>query len=115
MTVSNELKRTRKEATVAKFKVVYNPGICLERLRKTTKNLSGYQSPGRDFNPGPPEYEAEVLNTRTRNSVKFWFQSDNNKHFIRRPVCISARGSECVGTPQATLVTMVATVTCRTP
>jgi hypothetical protein len=36
----------------------YYPGICLEGLRKTTKNLSqDNRSPGRDLNPGPPEYE----------------------------------------------------------
>jgi hypothetical protein len=42
----------------------YYPGICLEGLRKTTKNLSqNNQFPGRDFNPGPPEYEIRVLTT----------------------------------------------------
>jgi hypothetical protein len=40
----------------------YYPGICLEGLRKTTKNLTqDNRSPGRDLNPGPPEYEAGVL------------------------------------------------------
>jgi hypothetical protein len=34
----------------------------LEGLRKTTKNLSHYsQSPDRDLNSGPTEYEAKVL------------------------------------------------------
>jgi hypothetical protein len=43
----------------------YCPGICLERLRKTTKNLSqDSRSPGRGFHPGPPEYEVGVLTTR---------------------------------------------------
>jgi hypothetical protein len=44
----------------------YYPGIPLEGLKKTTEVL--YQdslSPGRDFNPGPPEYEG-VLTTRPR-------------------------------------------------
>jgi hypothetical protein len=33
----------------------YHPGIHLEELRKTTKNLSqNIRSLGRDLNPGPP-------------------------------------------------------------
>jgi hypothetical protein len=48
----------------------YYPDICLEGLRKKTKNLSQFiRSPGRDLNPGPPEYEAEVLTTRPRRSM----------------------------------------------
>jgi hypothetical protein len=48
----------------------YYPVICLEGLRKTTKNLSqDRRSLGRDLNPGPPEYEAGVLTTRPRRSV----------------------------------------------
>jgi hypothetical protein len=36
-------------------------GICLERLRKITKNVSqDSRSPGLGSNPGPPEYEAGV-------------------------------------------------------
>jgi hypothetical protein len=36
------------------------PGFRLEVLRKTTKTLSeDSQSPGKDLNPRPPEYEAE--------------------------------------------------------
>jgi hypothetical protein len=48
----------------------YYPGICLERLRKTTKNLSqDIPSMGRDLNAGPPEYEVGVLTNRPRLSV----------------------------------------------
>jgi hypothetical protein len=48
----------------------YYPGICLEGLRKTMKNLSqDSRSPGRDLNPGPLEYEAGVVTTRPRRSV----------------------------------------------
>jgi hypothetical protein len=37
----------------------YYIGIHLQKLRKTTKNLSqDSRSPGQDFKPGPPEYEA---------------------------------------------------------
>jgi hypothetical protein len=46
------------------------PGIRLEQLRKTTKNLSqDRRSAGRDLNPGAPEYEARLLATRPRRSV----------------------------------------------
>jgi hypothetical protein len=42
----------------------YYPGIRLEGLRKTTKDLNrDSQSPGRDVSPGPPEFEAGVLTT----------------------------------------------------
>jgi hypothetical protein len=48
----------------------YYPSICLNGLRKTTKNLSQYsQSPGRDLDTGLREYEAGVLTTRLRRSV----------------------------------------------
>jgi hypothetical protein len=39
----------------------YNAGIRVEGLRKTVKNLSqASRSPGRDLNPGPPEYKTGV-------------------------------------------------------
>jgi hypothetical protein len=45
-------------------------GIFVEGLRKTTKNFShDSRSPGRDLNPGPLEYKAEVLTTRPRRSI----------------------------------------------
>jgi hypothetical protein len=49
----------------------YYPGICLEGMWKTTKNL-GQESlyPGRDLNPLPPEYGAGVVTTRLRHSVR---------------------------------------------
>jgi hypothetical protein len=48
----------------------YYPGVCLEGLKKTTKSLSqDSRSLGRDLKPGPPEYEAQMLNTRPRSSV----------------------------------------------
>jgi hypothetical protein len=41
------------------------PGICLERLRNSTKNLSEDSvPPGRDSNQGPPQYEAGILTAR---------------------------------------------------
>jgi hypothetical protein len=43
----------------------YYPGIGMDGLRKTTKLLSQNSwFLGRDFNTGPPEYEAGVLTTR---------------------------------------------------
>lgn len=39
--------------------------ICLEELRKATKNLP---SPGRDLNPASPEYKAGDLTTGPRRS-----------------------------------------------
>jgi hypothetical protein len=48
----------------------YYQVICLEGLRKTMKPLrQDSQSPGRDLNPGLPEYEAGVLTTRPRRSA----------------------------------------------
>jgi hypothetical protein len=48
----------------------YYPGICLEGLRKTMKNLSqNSRCPNRYLNPGPPEYEAGVLTTQPRGLV----------------------------------------------
>jgi hypothetical protein len=50
----------------------YYPGICLEGLRKTAKNLSlDSLSLGRDMRPGPPEYDAGVLHTQLWRSVSF--------------------------------------------
>jgi hypothetical protein len=45
----------------------YRPIIYLERLRKTTKSLN-IRSPGRDLNPGRPEYEG-VSTTRGDEGV----------------------------------------------
>jgi hypothetical protein len=46
----------------------YYSRICPEDLRRTMKNLGQTsQSQGRDLNPGPPEYEAGVLNTQPQS------------------------------------------------
>jgi hypothetical protein len=43
----------------------YYPDIFLDRLRKTTANISqDSRSLNRDLKPGPPEYEEGVLTTR---------------------------------------------------
>jgi hypothetical protein len=50
----------------------YYPGICLEGLSKSMKNLcQDSWSPGLDLNPGPPEYEAGVL------TIRPWFFVDH--------------------------------------
>jgi hypothetical protein len=48
----------------------YYPRIFPQGPRKTTENLGhDSRSPGREWNPGPPEYEAGMLATRPRRSV----------------------------------------------
>jgi hypothetical protein len=56
-----------KEAVVPNLG--YCPGNCLEGLRKTTILNHGSRSRGRDFDPGPPEYEAGVITSRPWLSV----------------------------------------------
>jgi hypothetical protein len=53
-----------------------SPGICLKELRKTTINLGQYiRSPGRDFNPRLPQYDAAVLTSRLwRSEHLLWKQ-----------------------------------------
>jgi hypothetical protein len=61
--MDSELEGMWMETAVAKFKVVSR--YLLERLRTTTASLSqNNQSPGRDLDPGPLEYEAGLLATR---------------------------------------------------
>jgi hypothetical protein len=49
--------------------------ICLDELSKITKNYrQNSQCSGQYFNPGPPEYEAEVLTT-TFGAVQHQFAS----------------------------------------
>jgi hypothetical protein len=51
--------------------VRYYTGVHLEEVRNTTKNLSqGNRYPGKDLNPGLPEYWTGVLTTRPRHSEK---------------------------------------------
>jgi hypothetical protein len=50
----------------------YCPIICLEELRKTTRNLSqDSRSLGQDLNLGPSEYEAGVLTTQSQCLIMF--------------------------------------------
>jgi hypothetical protein len=66
--MNDELERMWKEAVVAKFKVLlfrHFPGGTEKNQNVSQHSLS----PGRNLNPGPPEYEAGVLTTRPRRSV----------------------------------------------
>jgi hypothetical protein len=60
--VNDALERMRKEAVVALFKVLprHLPGGTEEKQKITQDR----RSPGRDLNPGPPEYETGVLATQ---------------------------------------------------
>jgi hypothetical protein len=49
----------------------YYPGIRLEGLKKNTNSIR--MTGRRVLNPGPPEYEAGVVTTRPRRSVKVDF------------------------------------------
>jgi hypothetical protein len=65
--------RIRKEVEGSSCGLIlkYYSGICLEELKKTTKDLSqDSRSPDRDFNPGPPEYEAGMLTMRFGHALK---------------------------------------------
>jgi hypothetical protein len=54
--MSNEFERIWKEVVMPNLK--HYSCVFLERLRKITNNLSYYSwYQGRDFNPGPSEYE----------------------------------------------------------
>jgi hypothetical protein len=69
MIVDNELERSGRKRSWPNSR--YCPGICLEGLRETTKNLGqDSRSPGQDLNPGSPEYEAGELTTRPQHSVR---------------------------------------------
>jgi hypothetical protein len=49
----------------------YFLGICLEGLRKSTKNLShDSRSPAIGLNPGPPEHEAGMLIIKPGRSLR---------------------------------------------
>jgi hypothetical protein len=67
--VNDELERMWKEAPVAKFKMLSQH--LLGGTEENHENLNqDSQSPGRDLNPGPPEYEAEMLTTRPLRMVQ---------------------------------------------
>jgi hypothetical protein len=48
----------------------YDPSNCLEGLREATKTCHGSRYPCRYLNPGPLEFEAGVLTTQRRRSIR---------------------------------------------
>jgi hypothetical protein len=58
--------------------VSYSVGICMMRLRQTTKNIIRYKwLPGRDLNPRLSEYEEYMPITENRYSIAclvWWYQ-----------------------------------------
>jgi hypothetical protein len=70
----------------------YYPGIWLEGLMKTTKNLHhDSRSPGRGLNHGPHEYEAGMLHTRPRSSVGHLMLLKITKELVQRFVCLETQ------------------------
>jgi hypothetical protein len=58
--MNDELEVIWNEAVVAYFG--HYPGLCLEGVRRVTKNLNqGSRCPGRDSNRAPSEYESGAL------------------------------------------------------
>jgi hypothetical protein len=58
------------EASCRGLILSYYSRICLEELRKITRNFSqDSRSLGRDLKPGPPHFETGVLTTLPRHSV----------------------------------------------
>jgi hypothetical protein len=69
--VNDEVKEFGKRQQWPNFKSYYYPGIRLEGLKKTTETLGkGSRFLGRDLNPGSPKYEAGVLTTRPRRTMR---------------------------------------------
>jgi hypothetical protein len=70
----------------------YYSGIYFERLSKTTRNLrQDSQSPGRDFNPGPPENETRILTTRPRLRQVVFF----SEYYLGGQIKDDAIGVKC--------------------
>jgi hypothetical protein len=60
----------------------YYPGNLLEELWKTTQhNSKDSQFPGRDLNPGSPEYEAGVLTIYSQRVIMNILPTVNGKAF----------------------------------
>jgi hypothetical protein len=69
--VNNEQEGIWKKAAVASCKVPSRH--LLGGTEKTTKSLSqSSRSPGRDYNPGPPEYEPGVPTGRPQLLISFF-------------------------------------------
>jgi hypothetical protein len=61
------------------------PTICLERSKKTTKELGQHsRSPGRYLKSGPPDHEARELTTRPWHSVRNLVTSTSHTTRLRK-------------------------------
>jgi hypothetical protein len=81
------------------------PGICLARLRKTTKHLiQNSWSPGLDLIPGFPECNAGVLTTRPRCFVVWARTPENGSNYCLILIKIETcrRTSHCQRPPAVT-------------
>jgi hypothetical protein len=71
------MNRKEYERERSRPNVRHCPGICLEGVRKTMKNLGqDSRHSDQDLNPGPPEHEAGVLTIRPRRPVTLSILSD---------------------------------------
>jgi hypothetical protein len=63
----------------------YFPGVCMERMREITKNLSqDSRSPGEDLNPGPHKYEKGVVTVQTQCSKN---SEECNRYGLSKGLC----------------------------
>jgi hypothetical protein len=69
--MTNELERTWKEAVVA---LSYHPAIFLEELWKEARKAQPLSKP--TFEQGPPQYEAGVITTWPRCSVRIMIKPE---------------------------------------
>jgi hypothetical protein len=67
-----------------RFSLLYDPRTCIERVKKSMQNLSGYPFLIRYMQVGLPEYEADVVTTQPRNSLpEFGWLGNNCFHNSR--------------------------------
>jgi hypothetical protein len=66
-----------KEAVVIKFKLIYYPGIFVEKLKKTAEHCSqDNQSTGQDLNLGPLKFQTLVLTTLPKHWVMYFWEQN---------------------------------------
>jgi hypothetical protein len=108
--VINELGRVWKETIVALFNVLYQHMPWRDSGKP--KNLrQDSRSPGRDLNPGLPQYDTGVLITQLRRSVELWWYKGQKNYFgiyfpihnltglrVFAPFIFSSNGRFCVVT-----------------
>jgi hypothetical protein len=78
---------------VRKWIVAYNPGIRLERLRKITKNSSGWPVSGLSFEPRTSEIRGRIANHSTATFFIHFFELHIN--LILQPKINTDLGTAC--------------------